>query len=289
MKIFKWEMGVNKKSNSKQALLLAGALAASGLGYSANIMAKNSFLIAPGRLEIDLAQPKTVSYIVTNNGDGKIRLSVKPVYFPVNSRSLAAGEPLDPATTMDDDIHKLIRISPRKLSLRPGQRRDIRVSIRPRPNMKHGDYRAHLLVSMEETAQELGNKGKGDGKSSVGMKLSLKMETAVAIYGTLGKKQPELKFECLQDKNKNVVLAASNISPWRFDGWLRVYRKKTGAKGKPLAKIRLNSVRMSKRYVHSKWKPKGTGPYIITWADLNSDKPWGKSSCSISGKYKPRI
>ena len=60
--------------------------------FSYSILAKNSFSIAPTRVEIDLSKPKTESFVVFNNGDGPVRVEATIVYFPVNSKEMENAE-----------------------------------------------------------------------------------------------------------------------------------------------------------------------------------------------------
>lgn len=185
--------------------------------------AKNSFLVAPGRVDFDLERPVTQSFIITNNGSKRIRLNISPIYFDIDSKSLAAGQHIKSDVAKIEDLAPYIRISPRTLSLSPGQRRDIRVSLRPPDNLAQGDYRAHLLVKMIEVASVLGNTGTQTGETGVGMRLNLKMETAVAIYGHKGKRKPELIVHCRKHPSKGtLVVDLVNESIWRLDGRLNL-------------------------------------------------------------------
>ena len=241
------------------------------------VFAKNSFLVAPGRVDFDLSRPVTQSFIITNNGDGRIRLSIEPVYFAIDSRSLAAGEPLDKVHPEKDDLRPYIRVSPRALSLKPGQRRDIRISIRPPADLAQGDYRAHLLVRMLETAvtQEMQTGPEG----SIGMKIDIKMETAVAVYGHVGERQAQFDVACSRNDDGEMLFDITNPSRWRFEGWFNVFNG-SNDQGLPLTRFYVNSLRESRRTVNSKWKPDRTGAFQVRWTDKSGEKS-GQFICGL--------
>ena len=247
---------------------------------SGYVQAKNSFLVAPGRVDFDLSRPNTQSFIITNSGDDKIRLSIEPVYFEIDSRSLAAGEPLDKINPGKDDLRPYIRVSPRTLSLNPGQRRDIRISVRASQDMDAGDYRAHLLVRMLETARI--EDVVSDDPAAIGMKLAIKLETAVAIYGYLGERQAELAVNCLRGERGDLLLDINNPTRWRFEGWFSVNSGQASEVAEPLARKHVNSLRESRRQVRMEWSPKSGEELGIIWRDAKTDVEKGRTQCKLS-------
>lgn len=264
------------KSLRTHLILLFGVLVSI---YTPQAISKNSFLVAPGRVMFDLSRPKTQSFIITNNGDEAIRLNIKVVYFPVDSSSLGIGQPLNEETATTEDLKPYLRVSPPRLSLKPGQRRDIRISIRPPGGLTDGTYRAHLLVSMMEVAQTITDVAASDESGEVGMHLSLKMETAVAIYGQKGKGNPDLQIKCVTDaETGNLSYEVLNPSPWRFDGWIRAHDSADDTKVRH--EDRLTIMRESKRSIISKSKP-GTDALFLRWSDLKSEELIGSAHCPI--------
>ncbi|MCP4321064.1 MAG: hypothetical protein GY787_04290 [Alteromonadales bacterium] len=193
-----------------------------GLSYSTAAIARNSFLVAPGIVNFDLKKPETQSFIITNNGDEKIRLTIEPIYYAPSARSLNLGKHLHPETAKQETLIDTLRVSPRRLSLNPGQRRDIRVSIRPKPGLTDGDYRSHLSVKMLETAYAIKAGDSADG--GVGMNINVKMQTGVALYGSVGEREEaNLQFVCRKNpKTNNLVLGVKNDSKWRFAGVITI-------------------------------------------------------------------
>lgn len=244
-----------------------------------NSWSKNSFLVAPGRVDFDLNRPTTQSFIITNNGDGPIRLSIEPIYLAIDSKSMAAGEHLKPETAALEDLTQYVKVSPRRLSLNPGQRRDIRISLRPPANITDGDYRTHLLVSMMEVARTI--KNDVNDENAVGMELNIKMETAVAVYGHKGERQPKLDVGCnIEDASKQLNLSIVNPSVWRFDGFIQVF-KSNGPTDKPLYENRLISLRESKKSMLTRLKPTDKGPFLIRTLNFEDRKEIGSSTCTL--------
>ncbi len=249
--------------------------------FSGSAIARNSFLVAPGRVDIDLSRPKTQSFIITNDGDERIRLSIEPVYFAVDSKSLAAGSPIGIHKPGYDDLHKFIRVSPRALSLSPGQRRDIRISVRAPGDLLEGDYRAHLLVKMIENATTLIS-GETSDEGSVGMRLNIKMETGVALYGHKGDREPKIDFICNTDPKGHLQIQANNTSVWLFDGWIRIYEKGAVSDDSLLYEYRLRSIRESSALKITPLRSEGIAELEIQWQDNGDSKPLHKSSCIVS-------
>ena len=202
--------------------------------------ANNSFLVAPGIVEFDLKKPITQSFIVTNDGDETIRLKITPTYFKIDDRTFSMGKHLSEDTSQIEDLTNSMRVSPKRLSLKPGQRRDIRVSIRPGKDLGDGDYRSHLLVQMLEVARTITN-GVAEGGEGMGMNINVKMETAIAIYGSKGQGKPSLEFFCQKNPtNDKFAIQIVNPTVWRFDGQITLTEN-----GKTIFDNRLVSLRGS--------------------------------------------
>ena len=239
------------------------------------LFAKNTFLVAPTSAEISLDRPNTISFVVTNNGDGQVRVAISPIYFPVDSKFMPTAKPIDPATTTKDDLSSYMIISPKVVSLKPGEQRTVRVSVRPKPEVfKDGEYRAHVLFSMLDVADTMQTKG---AKEGVSMKLNFKSETAVVVYGSVGKGDADLKTSCKIVKDKQTKIAITNAGKWRFDGWLRILDG-----DKKLTEDKVFIVRESVRESVLNWVPKTKDtPIKIKWVPLDEKKKSFTTICSI--------
>jgi hypothetical protein len=241
-----------------------------GMGIPLLANSKNDFSVAPSRIEIDLAKPKTESFIVYNRGDGPIRVEIETTYFPVDSKEMEYGEKLANKNVVADDLSSSIRISPSKISLAPGEQRAVRISIRPGSNLSEGEYRAHLLFRMLETAFSQKDSKTDEKGKKMGMKLSFKLELATAIIGTIGV-PPEIKVEtaCRFNKKGKLVLATTNPNKWRADGWAKIYSENKNFLGEK----HLFVLRESKKEVTFEEIPKSENKLLtIKWYDKKEDK-----------------
>lgn len=183
------------------------------------VAAKNSFLVAPGKVLFDMNKTTTETFIVTNTGDNKIRLEMEVLYIPIGEDGLKVGKHIRVGVDEDENISDNVRVSPKRMRLEPGQRRDIKVQLKPLAGAKDGDYRTHLVVKMVENAvtQEINP----DNNEQMNMKLNIKMETAVAIYARKGEAANQLSPTC-SAKGKGFSYDVVNASPYKFDGFIQV-------------------------------------------------------------------
>lgn len=239
------------------------------------LFAKNTFLVAPTSAEIDLTRPNTISFVVTNNGDGQVRVAISPIYFPVDSKFMPTAKPLDPKTTTKDDLSSYMIISPKAVSLKPGDQRTVRVSIRPpATGFVDGEYRAHVLFAMLDIAESVKTKG---GKDGLSMKINFKSETAVVVYGSVGKGLADINTTCELLKNGKTKVNITNAGKWRFDGWLRILDG-----DKKLTEDKIFMTRESIRNTVLNWAPKDTNtPVQITWKPLDEKKKSFNTLCAF--------
>lgn len=194
------------------------AVLASLFALPTTVAAQNSFLVAPGRVQINVEELKTHTFIITNTGDERIRLSIEPVYLSIDDPTMKAGRHLRQGVADEENMVNNVRVSPRRLSLKPGQRRDIRVQLKPLSDPRPGDYRAHLLVSMVETA--FTQEGNSLGDNNMNMQLNVKMETAVALYGRKDAPVVDIDMKCQRSEDGVTEVLATNAAKWRFEGLL---------------------------------------------------------------------
>lgn len=221
--------------------------------------AKNGFLVAPGRVQINVEELKTHTFIITNTGDERIRLSIDPIYLDIDDPTMKAGSHIRPGVATEENIVENVRVSPRRLSLKPGQRRDIRVQITPLSDPRPGDYRAHLLVKMDETAYT--SKVESEGKNNMNMQLNVKMETAVALYGRKDEPEVDVRLTCTKLEDGASEVAFTNASKWRFEGLL------LSNKTEPVPIVLLRESLRTVAYM----LPEGTGNTEFTLNNLDGE------------------
>ncbi len=252
--------------------------------YSTSVSAAASFSVAPGILKFDLIRPKTQPFLVKNNGDERIRIIIKPIYFALGSRFFRAGEPIsaEDATgdTTNDDLTSYILLSPRVLSLKPGQRRTVRISIRPPSTLTPGDYRGHLLIRTLEGKPKTVRQTRrtADGKE-ISINLKIKLETAIAVYGRVGEPEIKLEWECRQNEEGILELLAINRSAWMFKGWVGAYDSGKGENSDPLDVGRVISFRESKRPITLKAKP--LPKLMLRWGEEKDNLDMGRTDCTL--------
>ncbi len=244
---------------------------------SFNLYAVNSFLVAPTSAEIKLDRPTTLSFVVTNNGDSKIRISVSPIFFPVGSKFMPPLKQIGGNVSGYDDISKNMVVSPKVVSLGKGEQRTVRVSVRPPAGLKDGEYRAHVLFAMLDVANSVLSKKNGEGFS---MRLDFKSETAVVVYGSVGSGDSSLETACSVAKNKTKV-SVKNNGLWRFDGWLTIYDAEK--KDKKLVEEKVFMTRETSKDMLLNWSPSANQKIIkIDWVPLDEKKKRTTTTCNIT-------
>lgn len=197
------------------------------LFISNSIFANAYFIVAPGVLHLNLKKRRVVeSFIVRNTGKEKIRLRLAPIYYPINSKSMKMGIPLNKEIV--DDISKNLIVAPKIVSLKPGQRRTVRVAFRKTKKFEPGDYRAHVLIRSVDPIKQ---KVKPDSESKgISINLEIKLQTAIAVYVHSGKSNASLDFMTKKDKLGNIVITAKNSTKFKYDGWLQIIQENNRSK-----------------------------------------------------------
>lgn len=188
--------------------------------FSVNTFANPSFLVAPGKLQVDLSRPSTHAFIVTNTGTTQIRLRIKPVFLPIDSPTMKLGRHLNSHIGELENLSRYILVSPGAVSLKPGTQRTVRISIRPPLRLPQGEYRAHLLFSMIKNHIHHKHLAKKH-RLHLHSKMQLLFESASAIYGSIGKGHSRLKFHC-ERRGKDILMLIKNLGHWHFDGNLKI-------------------------------------------------------------------
>ena len=189
--------------------------------------ANSYFIVAPGVLHLNVSKRRPIeSFIVRNTGKSKIRLRLAPIYYSINSKSMKMGIPLN--NKIVDDISKNLMISPRILSLRPGQKRTVRVAYRKKAKLAPGDYRAHVLIRSVDPIKQ---KVKPDSSSKgISLNLEIKLQTAIAVYVHSGKSNASLDFTVDKDKLGHILITAKNSTKFKYDGWFQIIQNNNKSK-----------------------------------------------------------
>lgn len=221
------------------------------------VVAAASFAVAPGHIYLNLDNPRTQAFLIRNTGSELIHLHIKPVFYRIESKALNNGKPLDPKKEATDSLKPYMLISPQAMSLRPGEQREVRISVRAPADLKSGTYRAHVLVNMLEVA----GVAKARGTTGLNTSLSMLMEMAVAVYANKGKGTPQFTVTCHRNKKGQLLVHTANTSPWHFDG--DVSATQNDKQSKPLPTV------------------------IYRDSQLNLTLPWKPEKGEITVKFKP--
>ncbi|MCG9759433.1 MULTISPECIES: fimbria/pilus periplasmic chaperone [Pseudoalteromonas] len=79
-----------------------------------------------------------------------------------------------------------VRISPRQVTLGPGERQVIKLAVRRKANMEQGEYRSHLLF------RELPS---DKGKLQEGINIDVLMSYSIPVVLRIGKTHPQIRLE----------------------------------------------------------------------------------------------
>lgn len=189
---------------------------------NSSLILANNFLVAPGVLHLNTKDNRPVdSFIVRNTSNEKIRLRLSPTYYPIGSKSMKMGTPI--REDIVDDISKFLIVSPRVVSLKPGQRRTVRVAFRKTKPYEPGDYRAHILIRTVAPVKQK-TKPKNEAKG-VSLNLKIKLQTAIAVYVHSGKSNASLEFQVNKIKSDIEIISINNTK-FKYDGWFQIIQGK---------------------------------------------------------------
>lgn len=125
--------------------------------------AQAGLLIAPLRLNFDdRERSKTVVIMNTSKTTNTYRIGFK------NLQQLASGgyKELSPEEEANSSLffaNDMIRFSPRQVTLAPGERQQVRLSLRKPENLENGDYRSHLSFTQLPNPDMLKNNQENQG------------------------------------------------------------------------------------------------------------------------------
>ncbi len=235
--------------------------------FATTTFGNNFFLVAPGVLHLNLKNKRSIeSFIIRNTGENKLRLRLATVYFPIGSKSMKMGVPLNKEIV--DDISKNLIVSPKIVSLKPGQKRTVRVAFRKNRKFEAGDYRAHVLIKSVDPVKQKANPG--NETKGISLNLNIKLQTAIAVYVHSGKSNASVDFISSKDKKGNIVITSINKTKFKYDGWFQIIQ------GSNKSKIeRFMVFRESKRNFYI--EDNNQKSLTVKWGYKNKDLDFEKS------------
>lgn len=121
---------------------LAGLAATAALLAGAAANAQGDLLIAPTRVEIDGRGSTQV--ILSNIGAEEATYRISLELRRMNGEGMLDDVPEEEVNAAEKAALEMIRFSPRRVVLPPGQPQTVRISARPDPALPDGEYRAHM-------------------------------------------------------------------------------------------------------------------------------------------------
>lgn len=163
---------------------------------TANVsLAASQIMVTPTRIVFD-AKTRTETVTVINSGDeeGTYRIML------VNKRMLPDGNIVSAKTAEAGEqfADKMIRYSPRQVTLKPGQSQIVRLSLRKPRDLDDGEYRSHM------TFKALPNKQKGvdisafdKNSNNIGVKLTAIISVTIPVIIRHGKTEASVSIDSL--------------------------------------------------------------------------------------------
>jgi len=228
-----------------------------------------TFSASPDVLKFDLKQPKTQTITINNTGKERLTLTIRPRAY--NSKVLNIGRPLNRKAIQQSNLTPYVIVSPRTITLRPRQKRMIRISTRIPPNAKPGSYYGHIAIYPAERPKMKLKKG------TTGVAISTAL--GLAIHANYGTGHPKLNVNCGKNSKGKLVLNITNTTVWLYSGNLKIYDNYKG-KNTLLKKMTMVTQRQSKNTLifPDKFSPKGK--LMVTWASKAPLDTSGRAICS---------
>lgn len=160
------------------AVALAGALPAGAA----------SFRVSPTRFTFSLDERFTEFFTVTNTAGEPVRIRIYPRFVKLDERNRMTeveGHPYD--------LSRYVVINPRRISLRPEQRRVIRFSVRPPPHPEPGEYRTVIFFEELPPPPAERQPAREEGEQ-VELQLRLLTRLGVPLYGMAGERRVDARY-----------------------------------------------------------------------------------------------
>jgi hypothetical protein len=153
---------------------LAGLAAAFALLTGGSANAQGDLLIAPTRVEIDGRGSTQV--ILSNIGSEEATYRISLELRRMNADGMLDEVPEEQESVAEKAALEMIRFSPRRVVLPPGQPQTVRISARPDPALPDGEYRAHMSFQGLPKVQPVADPAEAGAEEGLQIRL-------IPIYG----------------------------------------------------------------------------------------------------------
>ncbi|ANS87648.1 hypothetical protein VSVS12_03948 [Vibrio scophthalmi] len=169
-------------------------------------------LIAPTRIVIDGSKTVTEQVIIENTGNEALRVEINSVYKPIASNDVTRN---NPNVQTIEDISSKLRLSPPVIrSLKPNQRRTIRIQIPAIPDsLPDGEYRTYLQFSPTTTVPS--QKSSEDKSADSSIDIQFNVHTFIPLYQAKGTPIQKMEFDCNPSQ-----LTIVNQGKFQFSAWI---------------------------------------------------------------------
>lgn len=171
-------------------------------------------VITPTRVELEGKQ-RSASITIANNGTKRGSYKIQLI----NKHMTEDGQILDISTDIKDGMFadKLLRISPRRVDIEPGQNQNIRILVRKPKDLKEGEYRTHLSVMIMPDAQESSPSNESDNSDKLTITVKANYGVTIPVIVKNGNlsasgEMGEIKYHPANSAKKENAKLIFNIS-----------------------------------------------------------------------------
>lgn len=171
-----------------RALLICFAIACASTSHA-------DMMISPVRVMMDDAN-KTATMILrnTSNGSRTYRLSWEDKRGKVDGSYEVVAD-----TEQWPSAKDMIRLSPRQVTVGPGENQTIRFSWRPPANLPTGEYRSHLLMRVvPDVSEPSAIFGTEQAEEGIGIQINMQMSFSLPIVVRHSTAAPQVSLESVQ-------------------------------------------------------------------------------------------
>lgn len=166
------------------------------LVFTSNVSTAGSqIMVTPTRIVFD-GKTRTQNVTVINSGDeaGTYRILL------VNKRMTTDGNIIDieKAEPGEQFADKMIRYSPRQVTLKPGQSQVVRLSLRKPRDIKSGEYRSHMTFKALPKSAGVSINEVEKKSDSIGVKLTAIVSVTIPVIVRHGKTDVTVALDSLQ-------------------------------------------------------------------------------------------
>lgn len=152
-------------------------------------------MVTPTRIVFDTkTRTQTVTVINSGNEQGTYRIML------VNKRMLPDGNIVNAKTAEAGEqfADKMIRYSPRQVTLKPGQSQVVRLSLRKPRNLDDGEYRSHMTFKALPSNKGVNIGSLNEKSNNIGVQLTAVISVTIPVIIRHGKTEASVSIDSLK-------------------------------------------------------------------------------------------